>query len=331
MENIHLVMGANGHLGNNIVRELLNEGYTVRASVRDLSNVTPFEGLDCERVQADLMDKSSLKTAMKGVDVLYLAAAVYRQWAVDVTTEIINVNIQGTRNAIEAAVESGVKKVVYISTSLAADHAKNPIDADGWNSNTADPYRMSKTEAEKLAWRLAKQHQIWMVSILPSALIGPHCYGHMTPSMGFIANVMKNQIPIDPNFYFNYVDVREIARYIRIAVENGKNGERYLLSQESCISSTEVFKLARSLNPEINIPKKVPYLGMLMVANIMKFKSKITKKQPLMLPHQIKSFYKADKRYDISKATKDLGFSPTPQIEVLKDKMKSFMENSVSG
>jgi dihydroflavonol-4-reductase len=76
MEDIHLVIGANGHLGNNIVRKLLNEGFTVRASVRDLSNVAPFEGLDCELVQADLMDKSSLKAVMKDVDVLYLAAAV---------------------------------------------------------------------------------------------------------------------------------------------------------------------------------------------------------------------------------------------------------------
>ena len=64
---------------------------------------------------------------------------------------------------------------------------------------------------------------------------------------------------------------------------------------------------------------------------MMKLKSKVTKKQPLMLPHQIKSFYKADKRYDTSKAKKDLGFNPKPQIEVLKEKMRSFMEAPVAG
>jgi dihydroflavonol-4-reductase len=331
MKNLSFVLGASGHLGNNLVRELLKEGHSVRASVRDLSNTAPFKGLDCEIVKADLMDKSSLIAAMNGADVLYLVAAVYQQWAVDVEKEIINVNIQGTRNAIEAAAESGVKKVVYISTSLAADHDKDPIDADGWNSSTADPYRMSKTAAEKLAWRLAKQHHLWMVSILPSALVGPHCYGHMTPSMGFLSNVMKNKIPIDPNFYFNYVDVRDVARYIRIAAEKGKSGERYLLSQESSISSTDVFRLAQSINQDVEIPKKVPYAMMLMVANMMKLKSKLTKRQPLMLPHQIKSFYKADKRYDTSKAIRDLGFDPRPQTEVLKEKMRSFMENSVAG
>ena len=331
MKDLSLVLGANGHLGNNLVRELLNEGYSVRASVRNISNTAPFEGLDCDIVKADLMDKSSLKTAMNGVGVLYLAAAVYQQWAVDVEKEIINVNIEGTRNAIEAAVESGVKKVIYISTSLAANHDKDPIDTEGWNTNTADPYRMSKTEAEKLAWSLAKQQDLWMVSILPSALVGPHCYGHMTPSMGFLAKLMKNQIPIDPNFYFNYVDIRDIARFIRIAAERGKSGERYLLSQKTCISSTAIFNLAQSLNQEIKIPKKVPYAAMLIAANIMKLKSKLTRKPPLMLPHMIKSFYKADKRYDTSKAKRDLGFNPRPQIEVLEEKMRSFMEESFFG
>ena len=96
MEYLSLVLGASGHLGNNLVRELLNEGHSVRASIRNLSNAAPFEGLDCEVVKAELMDKSSLNTAMNGVDVLYLTAAVYQQWAVDVEKEIINVNIQGT-------------------------------------------------------------------------------------------------------------------------------------------------------------------------------------------------------------------------------------------
>jgi dihydroflavonol-4-reductase len=329
MYNLSLVIGANGHLGNNLLRELLKEGHTVRASVRNLSNTAPFNGLECEMVKADLMDKSSLKTAMNGVGVLYLAAAVYRSWAVNVEKEIITVNIQGTQNAIEAAVESGVKKVIYISTSLAADHNSDPIDAEGWNSNTSDPYRASKTKAEKLAWHLARQHNLWMVSILPSALVGPHCYGHMTPSMGFLASIMENKIPIDPNFYFNYVDVQEIARYILIAAEKGKSGERYLLSQETSIGSTAIFSLAQSLNPTVKIPKKVPYAVMLLAAYMMELKSKLTKKQPLMLPHHIKSFHNANKRYDISKAKRNFGFNPRSQIEVLKETMRAFKEDTV--
>ena len=71
MSNINLVTGANGHLGNNLVRALLDNGEQVRASVRNPKNTVPFEGLDCEIVQADLMDKDSLLRTLEGVDTLY--------------------------------------------------------------------------------------------------------------------------------------------------------------------------------------------------------------------------------------------------------------------
>ncbi len=81
MTNICLVTGANGHLGNNLVRALLDKGEKVRASVRNVNYPKPFEGLDCEVVYADLLDRESLSKATKGVDTLYQVAAVYKIWA----------------------------------------------------------------------------------------------------------------------------------------------------------------------------------------------------------------------------------------------------------
>jgi dihydroflavonol-4-reductase len=324
-----LVVGANGHLGNNLVRELLTQGYPVRASVRNLSDTAPFDGLKCEVVKADLLDKGSLKIAMKGIDWLFIAAAVYKSWAVDIEREIVRVNIQGTRNVLEAASEMGIKKTIYVSTSFAADHKKDPIDENGWNTNYSDPYRLSKTEAEKLAWDLASRHDLWLVSVLPSALVGPHCYGHMTPSMGVLHGILHNRLPIDPDFYFNFIDIRDVSRYLRLAAEKGKRGERYLLSQQTSISSTEVFKLAHSLYPEVRIPKKVPYPMMLLSATLMALKSKWTKQPPLMLSSQVKAFYRADKRYDTAKAQTDLGFSPRPQAELLKETMRELKQKPI--
>ncbi|EKQ57956.1 MAG: NmrA-like family protein [Clostridium sp. Maddingley MBC34-26] len=71
MKKISLVTGANGHLGNNLVRELLKKGEKVRASVRNINDKEAFIGLDCEVVYADLMDKDSLRKALDGVDTLY--------------------------------------------------------------------------------------------------------------------------------------------------------------------------------------------------------------------------------------------------------------------
>lgn len=269
-----LVVGGNGHLGNNLIRELLVAGYGVRASVRNPANKVPFEGLGCEVVKADLLDKGSLIAALHGIDWVFVTAAVYKSWALDIEREIVRVNIQGTRNVMEAAAAAGVKKIIYISTSFAADHTRNPIDEKGWNTNYSDPYRRSKTEAEKLAWDLAKQHNLWLVSVLPSALIGPHCYGHLTPSLGVLQSILLNRLPIDPDFYFNFVDIREIALYLRLAAEKGERGGRYLLCQPEPIGSTELFKLAQALFPDVRIPKKVPYALMLLSASLMSLKSK---------------------------------------------------------
>ena len=76
MGNVCLVTGANGHLGNNLVRALLDKKWTVRAGVRNLENTQPFVGLDCELVYAELQDKEAMVNALKGVDVLFQVAAV---------------------------------------------------------------------------------------------------------------------------------------------------------------------------------------------------------------------------------------------------------------
>lgn len=318
MSGLNLVIGANGHMGNNLVRELIKEGEKVRGSVRNLKNSIPFKGLECEIVKADILEKESLKAAMIDVKTVYFTAAVYKSWARDIQKEIIDVNIRGTKNTVEAAAEAGVERFIFVSSTFAANHEKDPIDGEGWNNNYSDPYRMSKTESEKLAWRLAGNYGLSMVSVLPSAMVGPHCYGHLTPSMGLLERILSNQLPIDPDFYFNYVDIENIVKYTRLAALKGEPGKRYILSQEKSISSTQVFSIAQNLFSDVEIPKKVPYFMMLLSANLMSLKSKLTKQPPMMLPSQVKAFYRANKCYDISPAQKDLGYDPLPQQRVIE-------------
>ena len=114
-KNLALVTGANGHLGNNLVRLLLDKGIPVRASVRNIKNKEPFVGLDCEVVQSDNSDKNSLVRALQGVETFYAVGAVFKLWAKDPKKEIYDVNLQGTQNIVEAAVQAGVKRIVYVS------------------------------------------------------------------------------------------------------------------------------------------------------------------------------------------------------------------------
>lgn len=101
--NLALVSGANGHLGNNLVRLLIQKGIPVRATVRDLNRKTPVMEMDCEVVQADITDKASFVKALRGVRTFYAVGASFKLWAKDPKKEIYDVNIQGTRNTIEAA------------------------------------------------------------------------------------------------------------------------------------------------------------------------------------------------------------------------------------
>lgn len=105
-KNLAMVSGANGHLGNNLVRFLIDKGIPVRASVRKLSDRAPFAGLDVEVVQADITDKASFVKALQGVHTFYAVGAAFKLWAKDPKKEIYDVNMEGTRNTIEAAAEA---------------------------------------------------------------------------------------------------------------------------------------------------------------------------------------------------------------------------------
>ncbi len=319
MKQLHLVIGGAGHLGNNLTRSLIQRGERVRAGVRNVDYREPFEGLDCEIVYADIMKKDTLLRAMDGVDILYIAAAVYKSWAIDIQKEIIDVNVEGTRNIMEAAAAKKVKKIAYVSTTFALDKNKTPMDETGWSDDRTDPYVYSKTEAERLATVLAKEHNQWMVSIVPSGMIGPNCWGHLTPTMELLSEILKNRIPFDPGFSFNFVDIRDVCRMMIEAAQKGKDGSRYIVAQENPIGSGELFALAHSLYLSVKVPPKAPYLLMYLSASVMELASRFTKKKPLMQRNQVKSFRGADLRYTISKAREELGFNPRPTVEVLTD------------
>jgi dihydroflavonol-4-reductase len=173
-----------------------------------------------------------------------------------------------------------------------------------------------------LAWDLAEKHDLWMVSVLPSGMIGPHSYGRLTPTMGVISKFLTNKLPFDPQFNFNLVDIRDVADAMITAAKKGKSGDRYILAQEHPISSTEVIAFAHSLYPGTKIPSKAPYFLISILAFAIEYLSKITRKQPLMLRSHVEKFYKGDFRYNTSKARTELRFSPRPSKEALEAAFK---------
>ena len=326
MTKINLVTGANGHLGNNLVRALLARGETVRASVRNPENNAPFEGLDCEIVQADLMDKDSLLRALKGVDTLYQVAAAFKHWAPDPQKEIIEPNIQGTRNVLEAAAEQGVRRVIYVSSEVTLEHSASPVNESTWRTEFHNnPYVLSKTESEQLAWQLAEQLGLDMVSVLPGAIIGPHNFSR-TPTMDYLQQALNGEVFVDINFPFTFVDSRDLVAGMIAAAEKGLRGERYLLVTEDPVSTGQIIELVREINPQVKMPPRVPKVFLQIMSSTMEFASKITGKQPLILRSQVELFYGVAPRKDISKARTELGFNPHIPENAIRETFE-YLEN----
>ncbi|WP_075340392.1 NAD-dependent epimerase/dehydratase family protein [Tenacibaculum agarivorans] len=321
---ISLVTGANGHLGNNLVRLLLSKGITVKASVRNTSNKAPFSGLNCELVQADLMDKNSLVKAFKGVTNLYAVGAAFKMWAKNPKTEIYETNVQGTKNLFEAASICGVQNIVYVSSVAALDFTKLPAkESNGYNTDRRNWYYNSKNDSDKLALELSVKYNIRTVLILPSAMIGSVAY-KLSYSNRLVWQILSGEIPVDTNITLNWIDVNDVAKGAHNAMIKGKNRERYILANEKHFSIQESVKVAAQLYPELKLktPKKVPKSLLYAIASLMEFASKITGKEPLLQREYLDMFYGLKQDYNINKAKKELDFNPKPSEQALIDALK---------
>lgn len=304
------VSGANGHLGNNLLRILLANNIEATAGIRNMMQADPLEKLGSRPIHADLLDEKSLVVALQGQDVVFQVGAVFRHWSPKPKQDIYETNMIATRNIMQAAHVCGVKKVIYVSSLAAVDRLQRPITADGWNTERDNLYFRSKSEAEQLAWQLAEKYQIEMVSVLPGAMIGPDCM-RLTPTMQLLKDIISGQLSVNPGFYFNFVDVRDVARATMVAADKGHTGERYLLANETCTSLDEMISIAQQLFPELSIktPPKPPRAMLYLVALLLEGVSKLTGQEPILQRNYLKAFA-IPENCDISKSRRDLDFNP---------------------
>lgn len=329
-KNLALVSGANGHLGNNLVRFLISKGIPVRATVRNINNKTPFMGLDCEVVQADITDKQSFVKALQGVETFYAVGAAFKLWAKDPKKEIYDVNIAGTRNTIEAAAEAGVKRIVYISSIAALDYTELPTkESFGYNPDRRDMYYNSKNDGEKLAFELARKVRIELISVMPSAMIGGEAFFPLNVSNGILKLILNKQIPVDTKITLNWIDVKDVAEGCYLAAQKGRPGERYILANERCMTITDTIVLAKSAYPELKlkIPGSVPKLMLYTVAGLMELAAKINSKAPILTRKDIAMFSDLQQNFNIAKARNELGFDPKSPRQAINEALSYLMEH----
>lgn len=328
------VTGVTGHIGYVLVNQLIARGYPVRAIARDVSRARMmFEkqvpGL--EIFEADVLDKQKLEKALEGVAGLFHLAAVFNIASPDPQKEIIEVNINGTKNALHAAYVHKIKKIVYTS-SLAAvgpgpDKSIVKNDKD-WNFSTNEPYAKSKVLSEQEAWSMAKACGLNMVTALPGTILGPDFF-RLTPSLGLIKSGLTGEFPLAPPLEFNFVDVRDIAEaHIRL-YENEKVSGRYLLGNET-MTVIELYRLLKEIKPDLKVPnremplwfaKSLPYLDAFSHA-VLKTPVKITRE---FVDEYIGKFIAVD----CEKSRREIQWSPRPFRQTLTDTVQWMEEKGL--
>lgn len=235
------VTGASGFIAKHILRELLAQGYDVRASIRSDKRKAELQGLfpdaSLEFATLDLTKDEGWQDALRGCDVLIHTASPFPLTEPKDPQELIRPAVDGTLRAIRAAKDAGIERVVLTSSCAAiykqADKPKmQPSDETCWTSPD-DPsvgaYEASKTLAEKAAWEfVAENPEIALTTINPGAVFGPPMDSRYGASLELVEQLMTGKVPMAPPVDMVAVDVRDVARMhvAAIALEAAK-GQRF--------------------------------------------------------------------------------------------------------
>lgn len=329
-----VVTGANGHLGSTIVKQLVEAGYKVRATVRDKNDefkTKRLKQLGVEIVEANLLDRDSLIAAFEGCDGLFQVAAGYKMDSKDPERDIIRPAVEGTENALLAAKQVGIGKIIYTSSVAAIGTTINgkALDENSWNDGATENYTISKNRAERLAWKLAEQHGLNLVTILPCTIIGPNFMTH-TPSTFLFQKIADSNLPIIPPVNMSFVDVRDVAAAHILAYENEQAKGRYIVS-EGEYPLKDIIAKFKTIDPKLKLPTMVaPQFIIPLLPLFDWLEHKFTGAMRVITRELAKEYMGEEKQIVTAQKIKDeLGWKPTAIETTLKDSLEWIRNHDV--
>lgn len=317
------VTGGTGFVGANLVRLLLNQGFSVRALVRPESCLDNLTGLDVEVVRGDLTD-ADLTEKMQGCDCLFHVAAHYSLWQRD-REQLYHSNVLGTRNILSAARQAGVERVVYTSSvaAIGIDPTGNPTTElyQSPPEKLIGHYKQSKYWAEQEAIKAVQAGQD-VVIVNPSTPIGAWDI-KPTPTGDIILRFLQRRMPAYVETGLNFVHVQDVAWGHLLALQKGKTGERYILGSENLSLKQLLDQLSQITGlaaPTRSIPAWLPLGVAWMDEQVL---ARLGKKPSVPIDGVRMS--KQPMYYDPSKALRELGLPQTPISQALKDAVDWFI------
>lgn len=320
----YIVTGATGYIGNVVVNMLLENGYeNVKIVTRSNKNISRFIGKNVEFIIGDLKNKEFVNKLIKEDSiVLHLAGIV--EIGSKKNNNLHDTNVNGTINIVDACIKNKAKKLIYTSSTSVLASSKHkiidePIVED--INKLKGQYEKSKAIATNYILEKIKNDNLNAVILYPSAVIGPYDY-----NISNIGQVVLDYINERFNVYikgkYNFVDVRDVAKAIISAIENGKPGNGYILSGE-VITVKEMIYIMRERLKHKRRPIKIPLVFVKMGLPFLEMYYKVKDKKPIFSYTTLKSLNQPC-NFSNAKAMKELHFNPISAKQSLTDMIDWF-------
>ena len=320
-----LVTGATGHLGNVLVRKLVESEESVRVFVHPKDDLTPIEDLDVEIVWGDIRNLEDVENACERVDTVFHLAGIISilPWRNKLVEEV---NVKGVENVLKAVKKHKVNRLIYTSSvhafmepepgSLITE--ETPIDP----RRTKGAYGKSKALATLKVMDAAKAG-LDAVVVCPTGIIGP--YDFKLSEMGrFFLNFLTSKLKYGVSGSFDFVDVRDVADGLIKAWKHGKSGQFYILGNRN-VSIEEFLKILSELTGKKQSIKILGKNSAYIISFLLTIFQYIFGKKPIFTPYSVHTLTR-NYTFSHAKACKELGYNPRPIENTIRDTLNWLME-----
>jgi dihydroflavonol-4-reductase len=319
-----LVTGPTGHIGNVLVRKLLQRGEQVRALLLRGESASPLNGLPVECIEGDVLDPASLRSVLRGVRTVYHLAGVISIMPGDHPL-LRRVNVDGTRNMLRAAKEAGVEKFIYTSSIHAIQRAEQGLIDERLPYDPGNPYGAydrSKAQAT-LEVQRASAGGLNTVILCPTGVIGPYDFrGSMMGSVIRAAARQEAMLYVDGAY--DFVDVRDVAAGLIAAAEQGKPGQSYILSGHR-ISVRYLLETVREITGGKFFQMRVPFDLARFAARFTPFYYRLARATPRFTPYSL-AVLRSNSNISHARATRELGYRARSLYESIADTVHWFLQ-----
>lgn len=319
------VTGASGHIGNCLVRKLIERGYEVSVLVHQFNS--NLHRLNVCEIQGNLLQIDTLHQLCKGAEVVFHLAA---KITIDNKNadEVYAINVKGTQNILDAALEQKITKFIHFSSIhafLNRDPSQLLDESSPLNITSKSMYESTKAKSEELVSK-AVERGLHAVVLCPTAVIGPFDYRQSLLGQA-IQKMYANSLPMLVKGGYNWVDVRDVVDGAIKAMEKGEKGEKYILSGTYCSLKELSVLLGNVFNRKTPRYEAPISLARFALPFIQVFSS-LTHSDPLYTSQSLEILTHSPQNISNQKAQQQLGYTVKPLSETLRDTINWYKSNS---